>query len=56
MALRKAQQRSKEYLSMNPLGKVPCLKVRTVSLAPGMQYRASSTLLPFEWIRLQRAV
>lgn len=27
VALRKGQQRSKEYLSMNPLGKVPCLKV-----------------------------
>lgn len=28
VALRKGQQRSKEYLAMNPLGKVPCLEVR----------------------------
>ena len=28
MALHKSQHRSQEYLSMNPLGKVPCLKVR----------------------------
>ena len=27
MALRKQEQHSKEYLAMNPLGKVPCLQV-----------------------------
>lgn len=27
MALRKQQQHSKEYLAINPLGKVPCLQV-----------------------------
>ncbi len=30
VALRKGQQRGKEYLSMNPLAKVPCLKVSRI--------------------------
>ena len=55
MALGKGQHRNKEYLSMNPLGKVPCLKVKTLDLRPGSQKLMQSVLRPctlFKWITL----
>ena len=47
MALRKGQQRSKEYLFMNPLGKVPCLKV-SILQPTTCQANSRTRVAPFQ--------